>query len=391
MPSRQGSGLLERSLLARPAPAIRFVDLQAQRARLGARIDAAIAGVLAHGNFVLGPEVAELEAQLAARCQVRHAVTCANGTDALKLALRARGIGPGDAVVVPAFTFVAAAEAVVIAGATPIFVDVRESDMTLDPATIEPAAALARSQGLRPAAVIPVDLFGQVADYPAIRPIAEALGMVLIADGAQSFGATLDGRPVGSWGDVTAASFFPSKPLGCYGDGGALLTDDSAQAELYRSLRMHGQGEDRYDHQRIGVNSRLDSIQAAVLLAKLEIFEDELLARDRIAQRYAALLAERVRVPKVRAGVRSVWAQYTIRVADRDRVAQSLREHGVPTAIHYPKPMPAQPAYADYPTAPGGVPVSEKLASEVLSLPMHAYLEPAQQDEIASRLIDALD
>jgi dTDP-4-amino-4,6-dideoxygalactose transaminase len=382
--------LLERSLLARPVPAIRFVDLQAQRARLGGRIDAAIAGVLAHGNFVLGPEVAELEAKLAEWGRAKHVVTCANGTDALKLALRGRSIGPGDAVVVPAFAFVAAAEAVVIAGATPIFADVRDSDMTLDPASIEPALAVARNAGLRPAAIVAVDLFGQPADYPAIQTIAERNGLFLIADGAQSFGATLDGRPVGSWGDVTATSFFPSKPLGCYGDGGALLTDDAEQAGLYRSLRMHGQGEDRYDHQPIGVNSRLDSIQAAVLLAKLEIFEEEIAARDRVAKRYAALLGDRVRVPQVRKGVRSVWAQYTIRVAGRDRVAQRLREHGVPTAIHYPKPLPDQPAYACYPSVPGGVPVSERLASEVLSLPMHAYLEPPQQHEIAERLVDAL-
>jgi len=381
--------LLERSLLTRPAPAIRFVDLQAQRARLGSRIDAAIAGVLAHGNYVLGPEVAELEARLADWSGARHVVTCANGTDALKLALRARGIGNGDAVVVPAFTFVAAAEAVVIAGATPIFADVRESDFTLDPAAIEPAIEAARRAGLRPAAIIAVDLFGQPADYPAILPIAERHGLFLVADGAQSFGATLDGRPVGSWGDVTTTSFFPSKPLGCYGDGGALLTDDTAQAELYRSLRMHGQGEDRYDHQRIGVNSRLDSLQAAILLAKLEIFEDEIAARDQVAQRYAALLGDRVRVPHVRAGVRSVWAQYTIRVTDRDRVARELRDHGVPTAIHYPRPLPAQPAYADYP-APGGLPVSVRLAREVLSLPMHAYLDRVHQDEIAARLIEAL-
>ena len=381
--------MLERSLLTRPAPAIRFVDLQAQRARLGSRIDAAIAGVLAHGNYVLGPEVAELEARLADWSGARHVVTCANGTDALKLALRARGIGNGDAVVVPAFTFVAAAEAVVIAGATPIFADVRESDFTLDPAAIEPAIEAARRAGLRPAAIIAVDLFGQPADYPAILPIAERHGLFLVADGAQSFGATLDGRPVGSWGDVTTTSFFPSKPLGCYGDGGALLTDDTAQAELYRSLRMHGQGEDRYDHQRIGVNSRLDSLQAAILLAKLEIFEDEIAARDQVAQRYAALLGDRVRVPHVRAGVRSVWAQYTIRVTDRDRVARELRDHGVPTAIHYPRPLPAQPAYADYP-APGGLPVSVRLAREVLSLPMHAYLDRVHQDEIAARLIEAL-
>ncbi len=380
--------MLERPLAARPAPAIRFVDLQAQRARLAGRIDAAIQRVLGHGNFVLGPEVAELEQKLAGWCGVPHVVTCANGTDALNLALRARDIGQGDAVIVPAFTFVAAAEAVVLAGATPVFADVRESDFTLDPASLEAAIAEARRQGLRPAAAVAVDLFGQPADYPALEPIARRHNLYLVADAAQSFGASLNDRPVGGWGDVTCTSFFPSKPLGCYGDGGALMTTDSAVAGLYRSLRMHGQGEDRYDHHRIGVNSRLDSLQAAVLLAKLEIFQDEIEKRQIVAERYGAMLGERVTLPHIRPGARSVWAQYTIRVRNRDTVAQRLRERGVPTAIHYPRSLSAQPAYAAFPCV--GIPVTERLAREVLSLPMHAYLDMEQQDEIVARLIEAV-
>lgn len=380
--------MLERTLAARPAPAIRFVDLQAQRSRLGGRIDAAIQGVLAHGNFVLGPEVTELEQRLAGWSGVPYVATCANGTDALHLALRARGIGRGDAVMVPAFTFVAAAEAVVLAGATPIFADVRETDFTLDPASLEAAIAEARRHGLRPAAIVAVDLFGQPADYPAIQPIAERHGLYLVADAAQSFGATLNDRPVGAWGDVTATSFFPSKPLGCYGDGGALLTADGAAAELFRSLRMHGQGDDRYDHRWIGVNSRLDSLQAAVLLAKLEIFQNEIEERQLVAERYGAKLGNRVTAPHIRPGVRSVWAQYTIRVPNRDAVAQRLRERGIPTAIHYPRSLSSQPAYAAFPCV--GVPVTERLAREVLSLPMHAYLDVEQQDEIVARLIEAV-
>jgi len=380
--------LLERPLAARPAPAIRFIDLQAQRARLAGRIDAAIQRVLSHGNFVLGPEVLELEQKLADWGGVANVVTCANGTDALKLALRAHGVGRGDAVVVPAFTFVAAAEAVVLTGATPVFADVRESDFTLDPASLEAAVDEARRQGLRPAAVVAVDLFGQPADYPALRPITQHHKLYLIADAAQSFGASLNHRPVGSWGDVTCTSFFPSKPLGCYGDGGALMTADDTVADLYRSMRMHGQGADRYDHHRIGVNSRLDTIQAAVLLAKLEIFQDEIEKRQIVAERYAAMLGERVTVPHIRPGARSVWAQYTIRVRNRDTVAQRLRERGVPTAIHYPRSLSVQSAYAAFPCV--GVPVTERLACEVLSLPMHAYLDMAQQDEIVARLIEAV-
>ncbi|MFZ5791663.1 MAG: DegT/DnrJ/EryC1/StrS family aminotransferase [Pseudomonadota bacterium] len=371
----------------RPIP---FIDLQAQRARLGRRIEERIERVLAHGAFVMGPEVAELETQLAAFVGARHCVSCASGTDALLIALRARRIGPGDAVIVPSFTFVAAAETVALVGAVPVFADVRESDFTLDPASVPGALAAARARGLRPAAIIAVDLYGQPADYPALTDIARAEGLFLLADAAQSFGAALAGRRAGSFGDATATSFFPSKPLGCYGDGGALFTDDDELARMFRSLRQHGQGTDRYDHRMVGINGRLDTLQAAVLLAKLESFEEEIAARQDVANRYNQALASLVTVPTVRPGALSVWAQYTIRLPARDRIAALLKTEGIPTAIHYPRPVHRQPAYADYPVARGGVGASERLSADVLSLPMHAYLDPVTQDRILGSLSQAL-
>jgi dTDP-4-amino-4,6-dideoxygalactose transaminase len=367
----------------RPIP---FIDLQAQRARLGRRVEERIERVLAHGAFIMGPEVGELERRLAAFAGVRHCIACANGTDALQMALRAGDIGSGDAVIVPAFTFVAAAEAVSLVGATPVFADIREEDFNLDPMSIAPAIAAARAAGLRPAAIIAVDLFGQPADYERLEMIAAEQGLFLIADAAQSFGAALNGKRVGRFGHVTATSFFPSKPLGCYGDGGALFTDDDERAALLRSLRQHGQGTDRYDHQRVGLNGRLDSIQAAVLLAKLELFEPEIAARQEVAERYNRALAPYASVPRLRPGVLSVWAQYTIRLVDRDRVAEALKADGIPTAIHYPRPLHRQPAYAGLPIAANGLARSEKLAGEVLSLPMHAYLDAATQDHIVASL-----
>jgi UDP-2-acetamido-2-deoxy-ribo-hexuluronate aminotransferase len=367
----------------RPIP---FIDLQAQRARLGRRVEERIERVLAHGAFVMGPEVGELERQLASFAGVRHCITCANGTDGLQMALRAREIGPGDAVIVPAFTFVAAAEAVSLVGATPVFADVQEEDFNLDPMGIAPALAAARAAGLRAAGIIAVDLFGQPADYERLEAMAADHGLYLVADAAQSFGAALDGKRVGGFGHVTATSFFPSKPLGCYGDGGALFTDDDELAAILRSLRQHGQGTDRYDHRRVGLNGRLDSIQAAVLLAKLELFEQEIDARQEVAGRYSRALASYGCVPTLRPRVLSVWAQYTIRIADRDRVAAALKADGIPTAIHYPRPLHRQPAYADHPVAANGLARSERVASEVLSLPMHAYLDAATQDHIVASL-----
>jgi len=365
---------------------IPFIDVAAQRQRLGRRIDDAIAGVLAHCQFVMGPEVFTFETELAGFCGTRHAVSCASGTDALLLVLMAKGIGPGDAVFCPSFTFCATAEAVALAGATPLFVDVEEASYNLDAASLARALDTAKRLGLRAKAAIPVDLFGLPADHDAIA--AAAGNLFILDDAAQAFGATYRGRKVGTLAPATATSFFPAKPLGCFGDGGAVLTDDDALADLVRSLRMHGQGSDRYDNVRIGLTGRLDTIQAAVLIEKLKIFPEEIVARERIARRYTDGLGDVVRVPQPPAGCTSVWAQYTVRVAParRDALAAALRGQGIPTAIYYPKPLHRQQAYRRYPVVDGGLPVSERLAGEVLSLPMHAYLDEAMQD----RIIDAV-
>ena len=374
-----------------PPTPMPFIDLQAQRRRLGGRIDEAIGRVLAHGAFIMGPEVGELERQLAAFCGVRHAIACASGTDALVMALMALGVGSGDAVFVPAFTFAATAESVVLVGATPVFVDVEAESFNLDPAALAAAIAATAAAGeLRPKAVIPVDLFGQMARYDAILPLAERHGLTVLADAAQSFGATLDGARAGQVGRCSATSFFPAKPLGCYGDGGAIFTDDDGLAETLRSIRIHGQGRDKYENVRIGLNGRLDTLQAAILIEKLSIFEDELERRQAVADRYAQGLAGTCGVPHLGAGARSAWAQYTITVAARDRVAAQLGGAGIPTAVYYPIPLNRQQAYRACPVGPGGVPVSERLAQQVLSLPMHPYLEPAVQDRIIAAVIAAV-
>lgn len=368
-----------------PEP-VPFIDLAAQRRRLGPAIDQAIARVLDHGRFILGPEVEEFEARLAAFAGQNHAITCSSGTDALSLALMAWGIGPGDAVFVPSFTFAATAEAAALLGATPVFCDVTEDTFNLDPESFESAIEEARRLGLRPRAVIPVDLFGQPAAYHRIEAIARANELKVLADAAQSFGAVLHDRRVGSFGDATAVSFFPSKPLGCYGDGGAVLTADPATAETIRSLRVHGAGRDKYENVRVGLNARLDTIQAAILLQKLDIFEDEIEARRRIAARYTEALKDLVEVPGLIEGAGPVWAQYTIRLAARDAVAARLEADGIPTAIYYALPLNRQRAFRQYPTAPGGTPVAERLAGRVLSLPMHAYLDEATQDRVVGGL-----
>jgi len=369
-------------------PAIAFIDVAAQRRRLGRRIDDAIARVLAHCRFVMGPEVPALEAELAAFCGARHAIAVASGTDALLLALLAKGIGPGDAVFCPAFTFAATAEPVALINATPVFVDVEEASFNLDPASLERAVATAKQRGLRPKAVIAVDLFGQSADYDAIAPVASAEGLFVIADAAQSFGATYRGRSIGTLAPVTTTSFFPAKPLGCYGDGGAIFTDDDAMAGVLRSLRVHGQGSDKYDNVRIGITGRLDSIQAAVLIEKLRIFPEEIVARDRVACRYHDGLDDVAVVPRIADGLSSVWAQYTVRLpaGRRAEVAARLHADGVPTAMYYPKPLHRQEAFRQYPVTGNGLPVTDRLAAEVLSLPMHAYLDEPTQD----RIIDAV-
>lgn len=370
---------------------VALIDLAAQRARLGPALDDAIRRVLDHGRFILGPEVAELEERLAAYCGADHAVACASGTDALLLALLAEEAGPGDAVFVPAFTFAATAEVVVLAGATPVFVDVDPVSYNLDPACLAAAVeATTASAGLRPAGVIAVDLFGQPADYGAIDAVARAGGMWVVADAAQSFGASQDGRRAGTFGTAAATSFFPTKPLGCYGDGGAVFTGDGGRADRLRSLRVHGQGADAYDHVRVGITGRLDTLQAAVLLQKLGLFDEELAARRRLAARYTAELAGVVTVPAVAAGVEPAWAQYTVQVDRRDEVAAHLRERGIATAVHYPRALPDQPAYRRFPVGPGGVPVARALARRVLSLPLHPYLGDAAQDRVIASLRGAV-
>lgn len=373
---------------------IEFIDLGAQRRRLGRRIDEAILRVIDHGKFIMGPEVAELEEQLAVFCGAKHVLSCANGTDALGLALMAKNLDRGQAVLVPSFTFAATAEVVAWFDAVPVFVDVCEDTFNMDPASLEAGIITARRLGLEPAGVITVDLFGMPADYDEILAIAAAHRLWVVCDAAQGFGATYKGRNVGTLGDITTTSFFPAKPLGCYGDGGAVFTDDDEAAAVLRSLRVHGQGSDKYDNVRIGMNARLDTIQAAVLSAKLAIFADEIAVRDRVAARYCEMLADAVTVPEVPPGLSSVWAQYTVRLPpgrDRDHVAARLKAYGIPTAVYYARPLHRQTAYRDYPSAGNGLPVSERLAEEVLSLPMHPYLSPRDQDRIVRSLREALD
>ncbi|MBI3436404.1 MAG: DegT/DnrJ/EryC1/StrS family aminotransferase [Proteobacteria bacterium] len=365
-------------------PPIPFVDVAAQRRRLGSSIDEAIARVTAHCQFIQGPEVFAFERDLAQFCGARHVVSCASGTDALLMVLMARDIGPGDAVFCPAFTFCATAEAVVLVGATPVFVDVRESTFNIDVDSLRRAIASAEASGLRAKAVIPVDLFGLPADHDAIAAVAREHGLFVLDDAAQAFGATYHGRKVGTLAAATATSFFPAKPLGGYGDGGAIATDDDELADVLRSLRAHGAGADRYDNVRIGINGRLDTLQAAVLIEKLRIFPQEIEARGQAAERYRAALADIVAVPVATNDATSVWAQFTLRVASetRDRLAAALRADGIPTAIYYPKPLNRQQAYCRFPVAPGGVGVSERLSKEVISLPMHAYLDAPTQDRV---------
>jgi dTDP-4-amino-4,6-dideoxygalactose transaminase len=371
---------------------IPFIDVAAQRRRLGRAIDDAVARVLTHCQFIQGPEVRALEADLAAFCGARHAIACASGTDALLLALMAWEVGPGAAVICPTFTFHATAEMVALLGATPVLADVQTDTFNLDPESLQRAVATAKRLGLKPRAVIPVDLFGLPADHDAIAAIAAEHGLLVLDDAAQAFGANYRGRKLGALATATATSFFPAKPLGCYGDGGAVFTDDDALAARIKSLRVHGEGVDKYDPVRIGINGRLDTIQAAVLIEKLKIFPEEIVARDKIAARYSAALAEVATVPRVGNESTSVWAQYTIRLAPgrRDALAAALKAQGIPTAIYYAKPLHRQRAYSNCPVADGGAPVSDRLAEEVISLPMHAYLEPAVQDRIVAAVKRAL-
>jgi dTDP-4-amino-4,6-dideoxygalactose transaminase len=373
----------------RPIP---FIDVAAQRKRLGKAIDEATARVLNHCQFLMGPEVAAFEQQLAAFCGARHAVSCSSGTDALVMILMAKGIGPGDAVFCPTFTFCATAEAAALIGATPVFVDVDPDTFNIDSRSLKSAIATAKSKGLKPKAVIPVDLFGLPADHDAVAEVANTENLFVLDDAAQGFGGTYKGKPIGVFGHATATSFFPAKPLGCYGDGGAVLTDDDELLAILKSVRVHGGGSDKYDNVRLGLTARLDTIQAAVLIEKLKIFPEEIATRNRVAQRYNQALQDVVTVPLVPAGYGSVWAQYTIKLkaGQRDPLAKALQAEGIPTAIYYAKPLHLQTAYRDFPVAQAGLPVSERLAGEVISLPMHAYLDQPTQDRIVDAVRRAL-
>ncbi len=371
---------------------IPFIDLAAQQMRLQPNLDNAIKRVLDHGGYIMGPEVKQFENELASFCGAKHALGCANGTDALQLALMALGAMAGDAVFVPAFTFAATAEVVPLVGASVVFVDVDERTFNMDPESLKRAIVLAKDEGLRPFCLIPVDLFGLSADYDTLIAIAREHGMKVIGDSAQGFAASYKGRRTGSLCDVTTTSFFPAKPLGCYGDGGAVFTDDGELAALIDSYRVHGKGTDKYSNDRVGLNSRLDTIQAAILLQKLAIYAEEIEMRQNVAKRYSEALSQSFGTPYVPEGYVSVWAQYTLTLEnaeERDRVKASAQAAGVPTMIYYPTPLHKLKAYAGALMDPEGLSISESLPGRVLSLPMHPYLEADVQDRIIRVLLDA--
>lgn len=373
-------------------PKIQFIDLGAQRRHIGQAMDDAILSAVHAGAYILGPEVKELEHRLAAFCGAKRAIGCANGTDAIALPLMAMQLRPGDAVICPSFTFAATAEVVAWLGATPIFVDIDESTYNLDVKALGLAMTTAAKNNLKVRAVIAVDLFGQPADYDPIEAFCRDEKLVLIADSAQGFGGVYKGRVAGSIGDFATTSFFPAKPLGCYGDGGAIFTAHDEHHDVIRSLHVHGKGEDKYDNVRIGVNSRLDTIQAAILLKKLEVFAEEIDKRQVVAKRYNDGLKDVAVVPHVMEGCVSTWAQYVIRVdaGRRAGIIDALKASGVPTAIYYPKPLHQQTAYKRFPVAGNGLPVSDRVCQEVMALPMHPYLDEATQGYIIEATRDAV-
>jgi len=372
---------------------IPFIDLKTQQARIRDKIDAGLAKVMDHGGYIMGPEVTALESRLAEFAGTRHCISCASGTDALILALLARGLRPGQGVIVPSFTFAASAEVMPVLGAVPVFADVDATTFNLDPDGLPDALAAAKAQNIEVVGVIAVGLFGQPADFDSIRAFAKANNMWVVDDAAQSFGASWNGTRVGQLADITCTSFFPAKPLGCYGDGGAVFTNDDAQAEIMRSCRIHGMGKTRYENIRIGMTARLDTMQAAVLDAKMDIFEDELVSRQMAADRYADRLDGLVEAPKLAPQATSSWAQYTIKLpknADRDQVISVLNTHEVPSAVYYPIPMHEQPPYRRYPVATSGLPVTAALCKQVLALPMHPYLDAPTQDKVAAAVKAAI-
>ena len=363
---------------------IQFIDLKAQQARIREDVEARMRQVLDHGAYIMGPEVRELEGQLAAYTGRKHCVSCASGTDALLMALMAYNIGPGDAIITSPFTFIATAEVISLLGATPVFVDIDPETYNLDPGELEAVMHddSLRKKGLTVRGIIPVDLFGQPADYAEIGDFARKYGLFVIEDAAQAFGAEYRGAKSCSFGEIACTSFFPAKPLGCYGDGGAVFTDDDGLAEKLRSIRVHGQGHHKYDNVRIGINGRLDTLQAAVLLSKMTIFDDELPRRNRVAERYNAALAGTVVTPVVREDRSSVWAQYCILSDEREDLLEHLKAQGVPTAVYYPKPLHLQDAYKDLGYRKGDFPKTEYAAERIFSLPMHPYLDAETQDYI---------
>lgn len=377
---------------------IDFIDLKTQQSHIRSKIDAAVARVLDHGMYIMGPEVEELETRLSQFCGVKNVISCANGTDALALVLMAKGIGKGDAVFVPSFTFAATAEVVSWVGATPVFIDSLGDTFNLDPQNLKDGIKIAKELGLTPKGIIPVDLFGQPADYDRIQPIADDQGLWVLADAAQSFGGVYKGTKVGNIGDVATTSFFPAKPLGCYGDGGAIFTNDEELSTILKSLRIHGQGNagvyGKYDNVRIGMNGRLDTIQAAILLEKLNIFEEEIKNRQSVAKRYSDALNHVVKTPHVIEEALSVWAQYTVILPehiDRNALMASLKEKGIPSVIYYIKPLHLQLAYNSYPVAgKAGLPVCQELSKRVLSLPMHPYLDKETQERIIDVFLEGI-
>lgn len=373
---------------------MQFIDLKRQYAVLKDGIDKGIAAVLTHGRFIMGPEVEALEHALASVAGVRHVIACSSGTDALLMPLMAWGVGPGDAVFVPAFTFFASAEVIALTGAIPVFVDICPDTFNMDPASLEAAIQKTLAEGrLTPRAVMPVDLFGLPAHYDAIDPIARRYKLAVLEDAAQGFGGRYRGRVAGSLGDVAATSFFPAKPLGCYGDGGAIFTDDDDTAQVLRSIRNHGEGRDRYENIRLGINGRLDSIQAAVLLEKLSVFGIEIEMRNDIALRYNERLAGLIKTPRFHEGMVSTWAQYSVLAEDeseRERIIAALTGADIPSAVYYRIPMHLQKVFAHLGYGIGDFPVSEDCSRRILSLPMHPYLTETEIDRITGVIADAV-
>jgi len=368
---------------------MQFIDLNSQRIRIETQINEAVSKVMTGGQYILGPQVREFEEKIAAYLGVKHAIACANGTDALLMPLMAKNIGPGDAVFCPAFTFLATAEVAVLAGAEPVFVDVLPDSYNIDPSSLATAISQVKAQGrLKPKAVIPVDLFGLPADYQSLEAVAKEHDLLLIEDAAQSIGGRIGNKMCGAFGDVAATSFYPAKPLGCYGDGGAVFTNDDEMAEILRSIMFHGKGTSQYDAARIGINSRLDTIQAAILLEKLKIFDSEIEARQQVAKRYHEGLADIVKVPNMVEGQVSAFAQYTIEADNRDGLRKYLQSLGIPSVIYYIKPLHFQRAYQNFECVASGLSISQSLCERVVSLPMHPYLETQEQDRVIAAIRD---